>query len=72
MDKWSSELLEFESLRAILARYVGSPMGEAKLALVEPLTDRGEIESLLGDAAEAIAFLQHVDQSLPDNIALRD
>ncbi len=58
MDKWSSELLEFESLRAILARYVGSSMGEAKLALVEPLTDRGEIESLLGDTAEAIAFLQ--------------
>lgn len=58
MDRWSSELLEFEALLEILHRFIGSPMGRRKLAAVEPSTDRAAIAALLGDTADAIAFLQ--------------
>ena len=50
--------LEFEALRALLGRYVRSPMGQAELSSVAPLMDRDAIESELADAAEAIAYLR--------------
>ena len=39
--------LEFEDLRRLVGRYVRSPMGQAELQSVTPLTDREAIENLL-------------------------
>ena len=50
--------LEFEDLRALLGRYVRSPMGQAELLGIAPLTDRDAIENALADAAEAIDHLR--------------
>ena len=50
--------LEFEDLRALLGRYVRSPMGHAELQSVTPLSDRPGIENALADAAEAIEYLR--------------
>ena len=50
--------LEFESLRALLGRYVRSPMGQRELREVRPLTDRAAIENALADTAEAIEYLR--------------
>ncbi len=54
----SSEVLEFEELRQLLGRYVYSALGRAELDLVEPLSDRELIESILADTAEALDFLR--------------
>ena len=50
--------LEFEDLRALLGRYVRSPMGQRELQGIVPLTDRTAIENALADAAEAIEYLR--------------
>jgi DNA mismatch repair protein MutS2 len=57
VDPWSAELLEFEELRELLCRFVPSPLGRRRLDAVEPLTDRGAIEALHEETAEAIAYL---------------
>jgi DNA mismatch repair protein MutS2 len=54
----SAELLEFESLRALLARYVQSPLGRAELENVRPVSDRPALESLLADAAEGVGYVR--------------
>jgi len=50
--------LEFEDLRNLLGRYVRSPMGQAELRNVTPLSDRPAIENALADSAEAIEYLR--------------
>jgi DNA mismatch repair protein MutS2 len=50
--------LEFESLRAIVARYVRSALGRAELSALAPSPDRNWIESALAEASEAIAYLR--------------
>ncbi|HEV8412317.1 MAG TPA: Smr/MutS family protein [Bryobacteraceae bacterium] len=54
----AEKALEFDDLRALLGRYVRSPMGQAELLGVAPLADRAAIESALADAAEAIEYLR--------------
>jgi DNA mismatch repair protein MutS2 len=49
-------VLEFESARALIARYVRSPLGQAELALVEPTSDRARIEAALADLTEAVKY----------------
>ena len=56
--KTSAEVLEFESLRQLLGRYVSSPLGRRELEKVEPHTDRDRLVSDLGDAGEAIEYLR--------------
>ena len=51
----SEPVLEFEPLRALLARYVRSSLGRAELAQVEPISDRGEIESVFRVTPRAVA-----------------
>ena len=58
MNPTSSGLLEFEALRELVGRYIGSPMGRALLDRIEPSTAREQIESDLADAAEAIEYLR--------------
>ncbi len=54
----SADLVEFEPLRALLARYVSSSLGHAELAKVAPSGERDAVERLLAEAAEAKAYLE--------------
>jgi DNA mismatch repair protein MutS2 len=56
LQNFSADLLEFESLRELVGRYVGSPVGRAELEKLAPQTDRAQLESTLADVAEAIAY----------------
>ncbi len=57
MQNFSADLLEFESLRQLLGRYVHSTLGAAELERLEPHADRAELEATLADIAEALAYL---------------
>lgn len=41
----SARVLEFETFRELLHGYIASPLGEAKLAMLAPSTDKGWIEN---------------------------
>jgi len=58
MNQASLELLEFESLRQLLGRFVQSPLGRAELERVEPVTDRAFLESTLADVREALEYIR--------------
>ena len=58
----SDPVLEFESLRALLGRYVRSSLGRAELSLVKPTADRAEIEETLADTAESVAYVRTSSQ----------
>src|SRR5579864_8197180 len=58
MIRTSSDLLEFEALRQLLARYVSSAPGRAELEQIEPTADRGRIESMLADMTEALEYVR--------------
>lgn len=57
--------LEFEKLKALLGRYVRTPLGRAELDRVAPASDRAEIEAALADAAEAIEHSRARSQPQP-------
>src|ERR1700688_2493781 len=61
----AENVLEFEALRELLARYLRSPLGQAELAAVAPVSDRAAIEAALADAAEAIEYLRTSSQPQP-------
>jgi DNA mismatch repair protein MutS2 len=61
----AEKALEFDDLRVLLGRYVRSPMGQAELRDVQPLTDRAAIENALADAAEAIEYLRSASNPQP-------
>ena len=58
MQNFSADLLEFESLRQLLGRFVRSRLGQDELDQLEPYSDRAALESTLSDVAEAIAYLR--------------
>ncbi len=58
MQNFSADLLEFESLRQLLGRFVHSALGRAELLKIEPHSDRAALENKLADAAEAIAYVR--------------
>jgi DNA mismatch repair protein MutS2 len=58
MNFTSADTLEFEALRELVARYIQTPLGRAELDRLEPGVDRGELELLLAEASEAIAYLR--------------
>jgi len=51
-------VLEFEQLRALLGRYLRSPIGRSELAKLEPVSDREVVTESLADAAEAVDYLR--------------
>jgi DNA mismatch repair protein MutS2 len=57
LQNFSADLLEFEALRELVGRYVGSPLGRTELEKLAPTTDRAAVESALADVAEAITYL---------------
>ena len=63
MQVFSADLLEFDSLRHLLSRFIHSPLGIAELEKLEPTTDRGTLESVLADVAEAIEYLRNAYQA---------
>ncbi len=63
--KLAAGALEFEDLRALLGRYVRSPMGQGELQGVAPLNDRAAIENALADAAEAVEYLRAASHPQP-------
>lgn len=65
MKTTSADLLEFGALKGLLNRYVESSLGREALARLEPTSDRGQAESRLADAAEAIAYVQAAAQPQP-------
>jgi DNA mismatch repair protein MutS2 len=65
LPEFSADLLEFEALRALLARYVRSALGAAELENVAPQADRDALQEALADAAEAISYLQVAAQLQP-------
>ena len=65
MQNFSADLLEFESLRQLLGRFVRSELGRQELEKLEPGSDRVALESTLADVAEAIAYLQATFESQP-------
>jgi DNA mismatch repair protein MutS2 len=56
LQNFSADLLEFEALRELIGRYVGSPLGRGELEKMAPRTDRAMLENALADVAEAIAY----------------
>src|ERR1051326_227555 len=56
--KTSAGVLEFESLRALLGRYVMSPGGRRELEKVQPHSDRDRREPALAGARGAIGSLR--------------
>ena len=53
----SAEVLEFESLRQLLGRYVGSAPGKRELEKVRPHSERARLEADLAETGEAILYL---------------
>ncbi len=58
----SRELLEFGAVKALLARYVSSPAGHARLEEVEPCADPSRINEAQARTAEAIRYLGEAAQ----------
>jgi len=58
LQNFSADLLEFESLRQLLGRFVRSRLGQDELDQLEPYSNRAALESTLADVAEAIAYLR--------------
>lgn len=61
----SAELLEFESLRELLRRYIVSPLGGAELDKLQPLSDREALEEIGAETAEAIEHERALEKSQP-------
>jgi len=61
MSNWSQDLLEYEALRALLARYVSSAAGRREVDAMQPSTDRQALQSSLDVLTEALAFLTEGD-----------
>ncbi len=56
MIETSGEALQFEDLRALLARYVQGPLGRRALERLEPRDRRDAIEATLACSAEALDY----------------
>ena len=63
--KTSAEVLEFEALRQLLARYVPSPLGRRELEKVQPHTERARLEEDLAETGEATQYLRAVGRPQP-------
>ena len=62
---YATEVLEFEALRALVGRYVRSPLGRAELERIAPSSDRAAVETALGESGEGIEYLRAASQPQP-------
>jgi len=65
MKATSADVLEYESLRSLLGRYVASPPGKAELAKIAPHTDAARLTADLADAGEAVEYLRSAARPQP-------
>jgi DNA mismatch repair protein MutS2 len=65
MRTTSADVLEFESLRELVGRYVSSPLGRQELDKIQPHTDRDRLESDLAEAEEATGYLRAASKPQP-------
>ncbi len=65
MKTTSAELLDFNSLRDLLGRYVASPLGRVELENLHPSSDVAAIEDKLADAGEAIEYVRSAAKPHP-------
>ena len=62
LQNFSADLLEFESLRQLVGRFVRSQLGKEELEKLYPHSDRAVLENALADVAEAIAYLRAIEE----------
>jgi len=65
MKATSADILEYESLRGLLGRYVSSPLGRAELAKIAPHTDAARLAVDLAEAGEAVQYLRSAARPQP-------
>lgn len=65
MQLTSADILEFESLRELIGRFVSSPLGRRELDKVEPISDRAALEHVLAETSEAIGYVRAASQPQP-------
>ncbi len=63
--KTSAAVLEFESLRQLLGRYISSPLGRRELEKVAPHADRARLADDLAEAGEAVEYLRAATRPQP-------
>ena len=56
--KTSAEVLEFETLRQLVGRFISSPLGRRELDKVQPHGDRERLNADLAETGEAIEYLR--------------
>src|ERR1039458_2616537 len=61
----AADVLEFESLRKLLGRYISSPQGVRELEKLAPHVDRARLTEDLAEAAEAVAYLRLAPRPQP-------
>lgn len=61
----SATLLEFDALKALIGRYVSSPLGRQRLDQVVPSVERAALEENLAETGEAIEYLQAAARPQP-------
>src|ERR1700720_2992163 len=59
---YATEVLEFEALRALVGRYVRSPLGRAELERIAPSSDRAALETALAESGEGMEYLRAASQ----------
>jgi DNA mismatch repair protein MutS2 len=59
---YATEVLEFEARRALVGRYVRSPLGRAELDRIAPSSDRAAVETALAESGEGIEYLRAASQ----------
>jgi DNA mismatch repair protein MutS2 len=62
MQVTSADILEFESLRQLIRRYIASPLGRRELESIEPSSDRERLEEQLAETAEAMEYVRAASQ----------
>jgi dsDNA-specific endonuclease/ATPase MutS2 len=69
----STALLQFDDLKALLARYAGSTAGRTIIEALEPQHDRFALEAHFADAGEAVAYLRELSgvQQTADGAPIR-
>ena len=65
MKATSADILEYESLRGLLGRYVSSPLGKAELVKIAPHTDAARLAVDLAEAGEAVQYLRSAARPQP-------
>ena len=65
MKATSADILEYESLRALVGRYVSSPLGQAELIKIAPHADAARLSADLAEAGEAVQYLRSAARPQP-------